>query len=106
MPVIANEKVQVFVGPEVTFADFTLHAGLFRHQRAEHRPAIAFPALQRQWRVEGRKARRQPACTTSTDHWFLDGDLGIERLLGSAPGSPIVQTDWGYSVAATLNYTF
>jgi hypothetical protein len=24
----------------------------------------------------------------------------------SAPESPIVQTDWGWSVAGTLNYTF
>ena len=40
------------------------------------------------------------------DHWFIDGTFGIERLLGSATSSPLIQSRWGMSAASTVNYTF
>jgi outer membrane scaffolding protein for murein synthesis (MipA/OmpV family) len=105
MPVVANEKVQVFIGPEVTFADSRYMQAYFGVNAQNTGPQSHF----RHYNANGglKDAKLGVASLYHfTDHWFVDGDLAVERLLGSAPGSPIVQTDWGYSVAATLNYTF
>jgi outer membrane scaffolding protein for murein synthesis (MipA/OmpV family) len=105
MPVVANEKVQIFVGPEVTFADSRYMQAYFGINAQNTGPQSHF----RHYNANGglKDAKFGVAGLYHfTDHWFIDGDLSVERLLGSAPGSPIVQTDWGYSVAATLNYTF
>jgi outer membrane scaffolding protein for murein synthesis (MipA/OmpV family) len=47
MPVVANKELQIFVGPEITFADSRYMQAYFGIQPAEHRCAIAFPQLQR-----------------------------------------------------------
>lgn len=105
MPVVANEKVQIFVGPEVTFADsrymqayFGINPGNTSSQSHFHNYSASGGLKDAKLGVAG--------MYHFTDHWFLDGDVGVERLLGSATGSPIVQTPWGWTVAATLNYTF
>jgi outer membrane scaffolding protein for murein synthesis (MipA/OmpV family) len=37
---------------------------------------------------------------------LFDAAFGVERLLGAAAGSPIVQTPWNWTLAGTLDYTF
>ncbi|HXE28751.1 MAG TPA: MipA/OmpV family protein [Stellaceae bacterium] len=105
MPVVANEKVQIFVGPQVTFADsrymqayFGINPGNTSAQSNFHNYSASGGLKDAKLGITG--------LYHINDHWLIDGDLGVERLLGSATGSPIVQTEWGWTVAATLNYTF
>ena len=105
MPVVANEKVQIFVGPQVTFADsrymqayFGIDPGNTSAQSNFHNYSASGGLKDAKLGITG--------LYHINDHWLIDGDLGVERLLGSATGSPIVQTEWGWTVAATLNYTF
>jgi len=105
MPVVATEKVQVFVGPEVTFADsrymqayFGINPGNTDAQSHFHNYSAGGGLKDAKIGIAG--------LYHFTDNWFIDADLGVERLLGSAVNSPISQTDWGWSAAATLNYTF
>jgi len=101
----ANEKVQIFVGPQVTFADsrymqayFGINPGNTSAQSNFHNYSASGGLKDAKLGITG--------LYHINDHWLIDGDLGVERLLGSATGSPIVQTEWGWTVAATLNYTF
>ena len=105
MPVVGNEKIQVFVGPEITFADSRYMQAYFginpRNTDAQshfHNYSASGGLKDAKFGLSG--------LYHFNDHWFVDATAGVERLLGSAPGSPIVQTDWGWSVAGTLNYTF
>ncbi|HEY1506899.1 MAG TPA: MipA/OmpV family protein [Stellaceae bacterium] len=105
MPVVANEKFQVFVGPEITFADsrymqayFGINPGNTDAQSHFHNYSANGGLKDAKLGVAG--------LYHFNDHWFVDGDVGVERLLGSAVNSPITQTEWGWSVAGTLNYTF
>lgn len=105
MPVVANQKVQIFVGPEITFADsrymqayFGINPGNTDAQSHFHNYSAHGGLKDAKFGVAG--------LYHFTDHWFIDADVGVERLLGSAPGSPIVQTPWGWTVTGTLNYTF
>ena len=105
MPVVANEKVQVFVGPEVTFADARYMQAYFGINSDNTDAQSHFHSYNAHGGLKDAKLG-VAGLYHFTDHWFVDGDLGLERLLGSAQGSPIVQTDWGWTVAATVNYTF
>jgi outer membrane scaffolding protein for murein synthesis (MipA/OmpV family) len=105
MPVVANEKIQIFVGPEVTLADsrymqayFGINPGNTSSQSRFHNYSASGGFKDAKFGAAG--------LYHFNDHWFLDGDIGIEKLLGSAVNSPITQTDWGWTVAATVNYTF
>jgi outer membrane scaffolding protein for murein synthesis (MipA/OmpV family) len=105
MPVVANEKVQIFVGPEVTFADsrymqayFGINPGNTSSQSHFRNYSASGGLKNAKFGVAG--------LYHFNDHWFFDGDVGVERLLGSAVDSPITQTDWGWTVAGTINYRF
>jgi outer membrane scaffolding protein for murein synthesis (MipA/OmpV family) len=105
MPVVANEKLQIFVGPEVTLADSRYMQAYFGINPGNTDAQSHF----RNYSASGgfKDAKLGAAALYHfTDHWFLDGDVGIERLLGSAVNSPITQTDWGWTVIGTINYTF
>ena len=105
MPVIANEKLQVFVGPEVTFANHQYMQAYFGIDPQNR-------SSQSHFRNYGAGGGIKDAKLGGTamyhfdDHWFVDTDVGLERLLGSAAGSPIVQTRWNLSIDSTINYTF
>jgi outer membrane scaffolding protein for murein synthesis (MipA/OmpV family) len=105
MPVVANEKLQIFVGPEITFADSRYMQAYFGINPQNTSTQSHFHNYSAYGGLKDAKLG-VAALYHFTDHWFVDGDVGVERLLGSAPGSPIVQTDWGWTVAGTLNYTF
>lgn len=105
LPLVANKKLQIFAGPEVTFADSRYMQAYFGINPQNTDAQSHFHNYSAHGGLKDAKLG-VAALYHFTDHWFVDGDVGIERLLGSAPGSPIVQTDWGWSVAGTINYTF
>ncbi|HEY3919259.1 MAG TPA: MipA/OmpV family protein [Stellaceae bacterium] len=105
MPVVGQEKLQVFVGPEVTFAN---HQYMQAHFGIDPQNASSQSTFHNYGAGGGVKDAKLGATAMYhfDDHWFVDGDVGLERLLGSAIGSPIVQTRWNMSVDGTINYTF
>lgn len=105
LPVVGNETVQVFVGPEMTFADTRYMNAYFG---VDPQSASSQSSFHNYGAHGGLKDVKFGASGFYhfNDHWFLNGDLGIERLLGDAVGSPIVQTRWGMTAAATVDYTF
>lgn len=105
LPVVATRKIQVFAGPELTLADrrymqayFGINPQNTDAQSDFHRYRAHGGLKDAKFGVAG--------LYHFNDHWFFDVDLGVERLLGSATGSPIVQTNWGWSAAGSLDYTF
>lgn len=105
MPVVGNEKVQVFVGPEVTFADSRYMQAYFGVNPQNTGPQSHFRNYSASGGIKDAKFGAN-ALYHFDDHWFVDATLGGERLLGSAAGSPIVDDKWGWSAAGTINYTF
>jgi outer membrane scaffolding protein for murein synthesis (MipA/OmpV family) len=105
MPVVANEKLQIFVGPEVTLADSRYMQAYFGINPGNTDAQSNFHSYNAHGGFKDAKLG-VAAFYHFNDHWFVDGDFGVERLLGSAVNSPITQTDWGWTVAATINYTF
>lgn len=105
MPVVGTEKVQIFVGPEVTFADSRYMQAYFGINPQNTGPQSHFHNYSADGGLKDAKFGVS-GLYHITDAWMIDTDFGVERLLGSATGSPIVQTDWGWSVAATLDYNF
>lgn len=105
MPVVGNEKVQIFVGPELTVADSRYMQAYFGINPQNTDAQSHF----RNYSAGGGLKNARLGASGMyhfNDHWFVDLTLGGERLLGSAAGSPIVQDKWGWSAAGTLNYTF
>jgi outer membrane scaffolding protein for murein synthesis (MipA/OmpV family) len=105
MPVIGTKSVQVFVGPSVTLADdryMNAYFGVSPRHSAPHSQFHTFEA-------HGGLKNANFGVTALyhfTDHWFVDVDAGIERLLGSAAESPLTQTKWGVGANASVAYTF
>lgn len=105
MPVVGNKKVQVFLGPEVTFADdnyMNTYFGITPQHAAPHSQFAPYTAHGGIKNVDFGAT----ALYHFDDHWFVDIDAGIERLLGSAADSPIVQTRYNLGATAVLCYTF
>lgn len=105
MPVIGTKSVQVFVGPSVTLADdryMNAYFGVSPRHAAPHSQFHTFEA-------HGGLKNANFGFTALyhfTDHWFVDVDAGIERLLGSAADSPLTQTEWGIGANASIAYAF
>jgi outer membrane scaffolding protein for murein synthesis (MipA/OmpV family) len=105
MPVIGTKSVQVFVGPSVTLADdqyMNAYFGVSPRHAAPHSQFHTFEA-------HGGLKNANFGLTALyhfTDHWFVDVDAGIERLLGSAAESPLIQSKWGIGANASVAYTF
>jgi outer membrane scaffolding protein for murein synthesis (MipA/OmpV family) len=105
MPFVANEKLQIFAGPELTFADSRYMQAYFGINPGNTSSQSHFHNYSADGGLKDAKLG-VAALYHFNDHWFVDGDFGVERLLGSAVNSPISQTDWGWTVAGTINYTF
>lgn len=105
MPVVGNEKVQIFLGPEVTFADSRYTQAYFGINPQNTDAQSHFHNYSAGGGIKDAKFGAS-GFYHFNDHWFVNADLGIERLLGSAAGSPIVQTRWGMTAVGTVNYTF
>jgi outer membrane scaffolding protein for murein synthesis (MipA/OmpV family) len=105
VPVVGTEELQVFVGPEVTFADSRYMQAYFGINPQNTDAQSHF----RYYHASGGVKDARLGLTALyhfDDHWFVDASLGGECLLASAADSPIVQDKWGWSVAGTVNYTF
>lgn len=105
MPVVADKKIQIFVGPEITFADSRYMQAYFGINPQNTDAQSHFHNYSAHGGLKDAKFG-VAGLYHITDHWLFDADLGVERLLGSATGSPIVQTNWNWTVAGTINYTF
>ena len=105
MPVVANEKLQVFVGPQVTFGDSRYMQAYFGVTQNHAAPQSRYGVYKASAGPKDAKFGVS-AFYHFNDHWFIDGTFGIERLLGSAAGSPLVQTRWAPAATSALNYTF
>ncbi|HKT17289.1 MAG TPA: MipA/OmpV family protein [Stellaceae bacterium] len=105
MPVIGNKTVQVFVGPSVTFADDDYMNTYFGVTPRHAAPHSQFPTFQAHGGFKNANFGLT-ALYHFTDHWFVDLDAGIERLLGSAADSPLIQTKWGVGANAEIAYEF
>jgi outer membrane scaffolding protein for murein synthesis (MipA/OmpV family) len=105
MPVVGTEKVQIFVGPEVTLADSRTMQAYFGVNPQNTDSQSHFHNYSARAGLKDAKLGVS-GIYHFNDDWCVDGTFGIERLLGSVPASPIVETAWNWSIASTLNYTF
>ena len=105
MPVVGNERLQVFLGPSFTFADDNYMNTYFGVTPSHAQPHSVLPT----YRAHGGAKNVNFGITSLyhfDEHWLIDLDAGVERLLGSAENSPLVQTKWGLGATAVLCYTF
>ena len=100
----SSEKLIMFAGPSVSFADITYMQNYFgvsaaQAARSGYRPYN--PAA-------GVKSVGFGASLTwfFADHWLFNTDIAVTRLLGSAAASPIVRTPNGGVAIATVAYQF
>jgi outer membrane scaffolding protein for murein synthesis (MipA/OmpV family) len=105
MPVVADKKLQIFVGPEITFADSRYMQAYFGINPQNTGPQSPFHNYSARGGLKDAKFGVS-GLYHFTDHWLFDAAFGVERLLGSAPRSPIVQTPWNWTLVGTLDYTF
>lgn len=104
--VVGTDDLVVFVGPSVTFANgkyMEAYFGVDEQQALgsnEHLPFYTAGGGLKDASVGAN------AIYHITDNWFLDGDLGYERLLGSAAGSPIVTAKDQLGASLILGYQF
>src|SRR5579875_353240 len=96
MPVVGNETVQVFIGPEVSFADSRYMQAYFGVNPQNTDAQSHFRNYSARGGIKDAKFGAS-AFYHFDDHWFVDATVGGERLLGSAAGSPIVDDKWGWS---------
>jgi len=91
MPVIGREELVVFVGPGATFANGTYMQKYFGIGTSQAAPHSHFSPYAADGGVKNANFGVS-AIYHFTDEWYINADAGFERLLGSAAGSPIVQT--------------
>ncbi len=106
VPVIGRKDLIVFVGPGATFADDRYMQSYFGISTAQAAASAAhFPAYQPQGGFKN-VGIGASALYFITDHWFLDGDLSLERLVDTAGNSPIVQDRSQFAASLILGYQF
>jgi len=104
VPVVGKEEVQVFLGPSITVADGTYmrhYFGVSTQQALNTR----FPR-----RDAGAGFKNANFGVTAIYHfspkWFIEGDAGFSRLLGSAADSPIVVSKNQVTAGINIGYQF
>jgi outer membrane scaffolding protein for murein synthesis (MipA/OmpV family) len=105
MPVVGNKKLAVFVGPAVTIADDRYMRSYFGIGPGQAAPHSSFPL----YHATGGFKNVNFGLTAIyhfTDNWFLDADVSVERLLGSAANSPIVESRYQVGSTIILGYEF
>ncbi len=105
MPVIGTEKLVVFVGPSVTVADRRSIEANFGVTPAQAMPHSEFPIYQAHGGLRNTNFGID-AVYHFTEHWFLNGDAAVERLIGSAGESPIAQAKDQLAASLILGYEF
>lgn len=104
MPVYGTEKLFVFVGPSVTFADdryMKAYFGVSPEQSANSGyPTYAAHAGLKSVNAGG------SATWMITDHWLINGIAGGQRLLGDAADSPLTLDRIQFGATLTVGYNF
>lgn len=99
-----GQRLVVFTGPAVTFADGEYMRSYFGVS-ARQAAATAFP----QYSAHGGFKSTGWGATAIyhlSEHWLLESDLAYERLIGDAADSPIVERRSQVSVGVNLGYRF
>ncbi|HUZ72568.1 MAG TPA: MipA/OmpV family protein [Stellaceae bacterium] len=104
VPVVARNDLIVFLGPSVTFADDRYMQSYFGISSAQA-AAAQFPVYHAQAGFKNFGVGAS-AIYFFSDHWFLDGDLSLERLVDSAGNSPIVQDRNQFAASLIMGYQF
>jgi outer membrane scaffolding protein for murein synthesis (MipA/OmpV family) len=105
MPVVGNETIVVFVGPEITVADRRYTQGYFGIDQQQARPFSQF----RTYDPNGGITHANFGLSVDwqvIEDWHLAFDAAYERLTGSAAESPLVQTKNAATSALNLVYGF
>jgi outer membrane scaffolding protein for murein synthesis (MipA/OmpV family) len=106
MPVVGNDTVIVFVGPGLSFADRRYMQSYFGVTAVQSAASRAnFPVYAVSGGIKTASFGLVGIYHLS-DAWYLNADLGTERLLGSAEGSPIVQSATQFGLTLALGYQF
>lgn len=105
MSVIGTENFVVFAGPSVTAADNHYMQNSFGVGTTQANPNSRFAP----YRAEGGLANANFGISTLyhfTEQLMLSTDIGYERLVGDAAGSPLVQSRNQLGASMTLDYEF
>lgn len=105
MPVYGSKKLVVFVGPSLTVANRQYMQSYFGITSPHAIPHSEFPTYSAHGGLKSAHFGLV-AIYHLNEHWFFDGDLGGERLLGSADNSPIVQDRYQWVASLGFGYTF
>jgi outer membrane scaffolding protein for murein synthesis (MipA/OmpV family) len=99
-----DDKLIVFTGPTVTFANGEYMRSYFGVS-ARQAAATAFPQFSAHggFKSTGWGAT---AVYRIDDHWLLESDIAYERLIGDAADSPIVELRSQVAVGLNLGYRF
>jgi outer membrane scaffolding protein for murein synthesis (MipA/OmpV family) len=106
MPVVGNETLVVFVGPQVTFANQRYMQSYFGVSTAQ---ALSSRAGLPAYRANGGLKDVMFGATAIyrlTQDWLIDAGVSYERILGSATNSPIVQDPTQLGISVILAYDF
>ena len=106
VPVVGRQDLVVFVGPSATFADDRYMQAYFGISTTQSAASTAhFPVYQADGGFKN-VGFGAAAIDFLDEHWFLDADLAVERLIDSAGNSPIVQDRNQFAMSLVLGYQF
>lgn len=106
MPVVGTEKLVVFLGPSVTFANTRYMQAYFGVGTAQAAGSSAhFPVYDAEGGMENASFGTS-AIYHFTAQWFVDTDIAWERLVAAAGNSPIVQGRDQLGVSVIIGYQF
>jgi outer membrane scaffolding protein for murein synthesis (MipA/OmpV family) len=106
LPVIGNEKVVLFVGPGLTFADQRYQQAYFGISTAQSQfSALQIPAYRPGGGVKS-ASLGAVFVYNFNPHWMFEANAGWDRLLGSAGNSPIVQMKDNFGLTTNIGYNF
>lgn len=106
LPVVGRKDLVVFVGPSVTMANDRYMQAYFGISRAAADASTAHLPFYRASGGFKNIGIGASAVYFFTKDWFLDGDLSLEHLIGSAGNSPIVQVRDQLGVSLIVGYQF
>jgi len=105
-PVAASEKLVVFVGPSVTFANGRYMESYFGVDEKQALSSVEHLPFYTAHGGVKNATLGVSAIYHFTDHWLVDCDAAYERLVGSAAGSPLVTSKDQLGFSAVLVYQF
>ncbi len=105
-PAVATDKLVVFVGPSLTFANGRYMEAYFGVDETQAMGSVEHLPFYTAGGGLKNATLGASAIYHFTDHWFLDCDVAYERLLGSAAASPIVTAKDQVGISTIVGYQF